>query len=170
MTSFDFFFEYSDASNRILFVGAGWDTLLTAVFIIRGNDMIPPEPSENTNPCSVIADKFILIHETKNWEEALNYCRKYHHDLVSITNLIEQELVEEKAKNANTSHVWLGLRYKCVFGLWLWVSDRLVCYENWANETITDQCDLSVAMETGGENKWFKKYDYEEFNFICSLW
>ncbi|XP_030608896.1 uncharacterized protein LOC115796673 [Archocentrus centrarchus] len=116
-----------------------------------------------------IADKFILINETKNWEEALNHCRTYHHDLVSITNLEEQELVKEKAKNANTSHVWLGLRYSCTLGLWLWVSDWLVCYENWANQTITDQCDRSVAMETGGENKWFKKNDEEKFNFICSL-
>ncbi|XP_013119824.1 C-type mannose receptor 2-like [Oreochromis niloticus] len=113
--------------------------------------------------------KFILIKENKRWDEALTYCQLHHHDLVSITNPEEEELVKEKVKNATTPYVWLGLRFSCVFQLWLWVSDRVVCYENWANEKHAGQCGMSVAMETGGEHKWFKKNDAEIFNFICSL-
>ncbi|XP_039456739.1 macrophage mannose receptor 1-like [Oreochromis aureus] len=114
-------------------------------------------------------EKFILINESKNWDEAVKYCREHHRDLVSITSLEQQELVQEKAKNANTSHIWLGLRYSCALDLWFWVNDQLVCYKNWANETDTGDCNLAVAMETGGEHKWFKKNDTEMFNFICSL-
>lgn len=114
-------------------------------------------------------ENFILIKENKKWDEALTYCQRHHHDLVSITNSEEEELVKEKVKYATTPYVWLGLRFSCVFQLWLWVSDRVVCYENWANEDHAGRCGMSVAMETGGEHKWFKKNDSEMFNFICSL-
>ncbi|XP_063356634.1 macrophage mannose receptor 1-like [Pelmatolapia mariae] len=114
-------------------------------------------------------EKLILINESKNWEEAVNYCRKHHLDLVSITSLEQQELVQERAKNASTSHIWLGLRYSCALDLWFWVNDQLVCYKNWADETDTGDCNLAVAMETRGEHKWFKKNDTDMFNFICSL-
>nr|XP_024661525.1 C-type mannose receptor 2-like [Maylandia zebra] len=114
-------------------------------------------------------EKLILINERKNWDEAVNYCRKHHRDLVPITNLEQQELVQEKAKNASTPHIWLGLRYSCALDLWFWVNDQLVCYENWANDTDTGDCNLAVAMETRGEHKWFKKNDAEMFSFICSL-
>lgn len=72
-------------------------------------------------------EKFILIKENKKWDEALTYCQQHHHDLVSITNHEEEELVKEKVKNATTSNVWLGLRFSCVSQLWLWVNDRVVC-------------------------------------------
>lgn len=114
-------------------------------------------------------ENFILIKENKKWDEALTYCQRHHHDLVSITNPKEEELVKEKVKNATTPYVWLGLRFSCVFQLWLWVSDRVVCYENGANEDHAGRCGMSVAMATGGEHKWFKKNDSEMFNFICSL-
>ncbi|XP_042069092.1 secretory phospholipase A2 receptor-like isoform X2 [Haplochromis burtoni] len=114
-------------------------------------------------------EKLILINERKNWDEAVNYCRKHHRDLVSITNLEQQELMQEKARNASTPHIWLGLRYSCALDLWFWVNDQNVCYENWANDTDTGDCNLAVAMETRGEHKWFKKNDAQMFSFICSL-
>ncbi|MED6259617.1 hypothetical protein ATANTOWER_026441 [Ataeniobius toweri] len=58
-------------------------------------------------------DKVILIKENKTWEDALYYCRDHYHDLVTITNQDEQRWVQEKAKNASTDHVWMGLRYTC---------------------------------------------------------
>lgn len=119
--------------------------------------------------CLFMAEKLILINESKNWDEAVNYCREHHRDLVSITSLEQQELVEEKAKNASTPHIWLGLRYSCALDLWFWVNDQNVCYENWADDTDTGDCNLAVAMETRGEHKWFKKNDAEMFSFICSL-
>ncbi|XP_036002867.1 macrophage mannose receptor 1-like [Fundulus heteroclitus] len=113
-------------------------------------------------------DKLILIKETKTWEEALYYCRHHHHDLVTITNLDEQRWVQEKAKKASTDYVWMGLHYACTLDLWFWVSDEVVSYENWAADGLKDDCDMSGAMETGGQHKWFKRNYTEMFNFICS--
>ncbi|XP_020556130.1 lithostathine-1-beta-like [Oryzias latipes] len=102
------------------------------------------------------------------WEEALYYCRHHHHDLVTITNMDEQRWVQEKTKNASSPFVWTGLRYTCSLGFWFWVSDEVVHYKNWASPGQVNECDMSGAMETGGEHKWFKKHDEEKFNFFCS--
>ncbi|XP_047450113.1 macrophage mannose receptor 1-like [Mugil cephalus] len=113
-------------------------------------------------------DKVILIKENKTWEEALYYCRDNYNDLVSITNLDEQRWVQERAKNASTPFVWLGLRYTCTLDFWFWVSGEVVSYKNWASDGKNDDCDMSGAMETGGEHQWVTKQDNETFNFICS--
>ncbi|XP_069015005.1 C-type mannose receptor 2-like [Embiotoca jacksoni] len=112
-------------------------------------------------------DKVILIKENKTWEDALYYCRKNYIDLVTITNLDEQRWVQEKAKNASTPFVWLGLRYTCTLDFWFWVSDEVVGYKNWDSEK-TDECDMSGAMKSGGQHEWVKQMDNQTFNFICS--
>uniref|UniRef100_A0A8C7Y4M5 C-type lectin domain-containing protein n=1 Tax=Oryzias sinensis TaxID=183150 RepID=A0A8C7Y4M5_9TELE len=114
------------------------------------------------------SDHVILINENRTWEEALYYCRHNHHDLVTITNMDEQIWVQEKTKNASSPFVWTGLRYTCTLGFWFWVSDEVVHYKNWASPGQVNECDMSGAMETGGEHKWFKKHDEEKFNFFCS--
>uniref|UniRef100_A0A3B3CQB5 C-type lectin domain-containing protein n=1 Tax=Oryzias melastigma TaxID=30732 RepID=A0A3B3CQB5_ORYME len=113
-------------------------------------------------------DHVILINESRTWEEALYYCRHHHHDLVTITNLDDQRWVQEKTKNATTPYVWTGLRYTCTLGFWFWVSDEVVRYKNWASPEQVNECDMSGAMETGGEHKWVKINAEEKFNFICS--
>ncbi|XP_036002865.1 C-type mannose receptor 2-like [Fundulus heteroclitus] len=112
-------------------------------------------------------EKTILIKENKTWEEALYYCRDHHHDLVTITNLDEQRWVQEKAKKASTDYVWMGLRYTCTLDFWFWVSGKVVSYQNWAPDGLMDDCDMSGAMETGGEHQWFKRNDSDKLNFIC---
>nr|XP_046237226.1 macrophage mannose receptor 1-like [Scatophagus argus] len=126
------------------------------------------ESCDSTKSFFCYDDKTILIKEEKTWDEALDYCREHHNDLVSITNLGEQRWVQQKAKNATTTHVWLGLRYTCTLEFWFWMSDKAVNYENWASGGKQDGCDMSGAMETGGEHKWVKLPDAEKFNFICS--
>ena len=113
-------------------------------------------------------DNVVLINKRMSWEDALYYCRDYHHDLVTISNLDEQRWVQEKAKRATTPFVWTGLRYTCTLGFWFWVSDEAVSYKNWASGKEKDECNMSGAMETGGQHKWFKKNDAKEFNFICT--
>ncbi|XP_049423958.1 C-type lectin lectoxin-Lio3-like [Epinephelus fuscoguttatus] len=113
-------------------------------------------------------DKVILIKENMTWEDALYYCEEKHHDLVSITNPDEQRWVQEKAKKADSPYVWLGLRYTCTLGFWFWIDDKMVTYKNWVADVPADDCDMSGAMDRGGEHKWFKKNDNEKFNFICS--
>ncbi|XP_014827776.1 PREDICTED: C-type mannose receptor 2-like [Poecilia mexicana] len=113
-------------------------------------------------------DNVILIKENKTWEDALTYCRDHHHDLVTITNMEDQRWIQEKVKNASTDYVWMGLRYTCTLDFWFWVSDEVVRYKNWALDGQMDDCDMSGAMETGGEHQWFKRNDDEMLNFICS--
>lgn len=112
--------------------------------------------------------KVTLIKKNMTWVEALNYCRENYYDLVSITNLDEQRWVQEKAKNASTDFVWLGLRYTCTLDFWFWVSDKVVSYNNWATNRSRDDCDMSAVMERGGQNQWVTKPDNETFNFMCS--
>nr|XP_020443845.1 C-type mannose receptor 2-like [Monopterus albus] len=113
-------------------------------------------------------DKVILINENKTWVEALYYCREHHHDLVYISNLDEQRWVQDRAKKANSPYVWLGLRYTCTLGFWFWVSDNVVSYENWAPNGKLDECDMSGAMDSGGQHDWTSKQENMRFNFICS--
>ncbi|XP_036002842.1 C-type mannose receptor 2-like [Fundulus heteroclitus] len=126
------------------------------------------ENCADRKPFICYGEKLILIKENKTWEEALYYCRDHHHDLVTITNLDEQRWVQEKAKKASTDYVWTGLRYTCTLDFWFWVSDEVVSYQNWAPDELMDDCDMSGAMETGGEHKWFKINDQMELNFVCS--
>nr|XP_024655815.1 putative C-type lectin domain family 20 member A [Maylandia zebra] len=113
-------------------------------------------------------DKLILINENKTWEEALDYCRLHHTDLVSITNPHQQRWVERRAKNASSPYIWVGLRYTCVLDLWFWISDKAVCYENWADNGKIEECGRCAAMERGGRYQWVSQREHEKYNFICS--
>ncbi|XP_014880769.1 C-type mannose receptor 2-like isoform X2 [Poecilia latipinna] len=123
---------------------------------------------DDKKPFICYDDKLILIKEAMNWEDALTYCRGHHYNLVTITNVDDQKQIQEKVKEASTDYVWMGLRYACTLDLWFWVSDEMVSDENWAKGEPMDDCDMSGAMETGGEHQWKKKNDTEKFNFICS--
>ncbi|CAB1426984.1 unnamed protein product [Pleuronectes platessa] len=67
----------------------------------------------------------ILIDEEKTWEEALDYCREKHDDLVSITDQAQQESVQNKVGTARTPFIWLGLRYTCTLDIWFWVNGEI---------------------------------------------
>ncbi|XP_023809051.1 C-type mannose receptor 2-like [Oryzias latipes] len=136
---------------------------------IRNKDgMWETKNCSEQKPFFCYTDHVILVKESRTWEEALYYCRHHHHDLVTITNMDEQRWVQEKTKNASSPFVWTGLRYTCSLGFWFWVSDEVVHYKNWASPEQVNECDMSGAMETGGEHKWFKRNDEEKFNFFCS--
>ncbi|XP_059210672.1 snaclec agglucetin subunit beta-1-like [Centropristis striata] len=112
-------------------------------------------------------DHVILINQSMTWVDALDYCRDNHRNLVSITSLNQQRWVQEKAKQADSDYVWLGLRYTCTLDFWFWVTDQAVHYNNWNSSVTTDDCDMSGAMDRTGEHKWVRKNDEEKFNFIC---
>ncbi|CAI5671913.1 unnamed protein product [Oreochromis niloticus] len=106
-------------------------------------------------------DKLILIKENKTWEEALDYCRTFYRSLVSITNPQEQGRVQDKAKNASSPFVWLGLRYSSTLGLWFWINDQLVCYEKWSKNGTNEECAVAVGMQSGGQYEWFSQRNNE---------
>ncbi|XP_030018734.1 C-type mannose receptor 2-like [Sphaeramia orbicularis] len=110
----------------------------------------------------------VLIPLNKTWDQAVNYCREHHHDLVHVRNKHQQRWVGQIAQMANSPFVWLGLHYTCTLQFWFWVTDKSVRYNNWASDQPMNHCDMSGAMEKGGKNQWYKKPDENQFNFICS--
>ncbi|CAB1316962.1 unnamed protein product, partial [Coregonus sp. 'balchen'] len=80
-------------------------------------------------------------------------------------------LVRQRAKNASTPFVWLGLRYTCTLDFWFWVSGEESCYHNWADgegyNTGKEQCGNTGAIQRDG-GQWVGKPETERFNFICS--
>ncbi|XP_015257733.1 PREDICTED: C-type mannose receptor 2-like [Cyprinodon variegatus] len=114
-------------------------------------------------------DKVILMKEKMNWEDALYYCRDHYHDLVTITSLDEQRWIQEKAKNASTDYVWMGLRYNCLKNMWFWVCKEIrFNHKSQVSEEQMRNCDMSGAIETRGKHRWIQGNDTEELNFICS--
>ncbi|XP_045898908.1 macrophage mannose receptor 1-like [Micropterus dolomieu] len=135
---------------------------------LNGSGKWDSDDCSKTKPFFCYEDKVILIKESKTWEEALYYCRENYSDLVSITNPHQQMWVQERAKNASTDFVWLGLRYTCTLDLWFWVSNDGVNYTNWDPDRKSDDCGMSGAMDRGGQHQWVTKPDNNKFNFICS--
>ncbi|XP_040887292.1 macrophage mannose receptor 1-like [Toxotes jaculatrix] len=163
---------WSDGSN---FSFRDWDQeLLNAGkherwAVLRGTGKWGAAKCDEKKPFFCYKDKRILINESKTWVEALYYCREKYNDLVSITDAGQQKWVQEKAKKASSTHVWLGLRYTCTLDFWFWVTDEAVKYKNWDSDKQTDDCNMSGAMDRGGHHKWFKKPDNQRFNFICTV-
>uniref|UniRef100_A0A669EL73 C-type lectin domain-containing protein n=1 Tax=Oreochromis niloticus TaxID=8128 RepID=A0A669EL73_ORENI len=166
--------RWSDGSN---FSFRYWDMQLfndtqsnktCAMTLLNRSGKWSSDECDKEKPFFCYDDKMILIKENKTWEEALNYCENNYKRLVSITNPEVQGWVQETAKNADSPYVWIGLSYKCTLGLWLWVSDYVVCYEKWATEGKTEGCDMSVGVDRGGQHEWFSRRNNETYNFICS--
>ncbi|XP_060922375.1 snaclec coagulation factor IX/factor X-binding protein subunit B-like [Limanda limanda] len=121
-------------------------------------------------------DQIILIKEKKTWEEALDYCRENHHDLVSITNQTQQTWVEGKVgttmtestgdAGTDTGSIWLGLRYTCTLGIWFWVNGEVLNYDNFTS-TPSPDCNSAAAMQKVDPYKWVKNPDDQKFYFIC---
>ncbi|KAJ8272585.1 hypothetical protein GJAV_G00090940 [Gymnothorax javanicus] len=113
-------------------------------------------------------DDLILVRENRTWDEALDYCRRNHSDLVSVYTESLQHWVKRRAQQASTDHVWLGLRFSCALRYWHWVNADGVCYQNWASQNLQDKCGHMGAIESHGGQKWHKLPKTERLNFICS--
>ncbi|XP_035528047.1 uncharacterized protein LOC118335728 [Morone saxatilis] len=127
--------------------------------------------NETLKPTEMAPGNLILIQENVTWIEALSYCREHHIDLVHITTKDIQEKVAEKAKNATSPHVWLGLRYTCNFKFWFWTGSTTACYLNWAPGQGSDgkyDCGVTGAIEATGRQQWVGLPETEKLNFICS--
>ncbi|KAK6470005.1 macrophage mannose receptor 1-like, partial [Huso huso] len=120
------------------------------------------------SPSCSYGKKLFLVNENKTWEEAVEYCRSNHTDLVSIESEQEHNRVSQEANKSSSSHVWLGLLQSCTFGFWYWVDGAQSCYDNWAPEPRCqsgyNQCGVMTARN---DSKWTEKPCTERFNFIC---
>lgn len=130
--------------------------------------------AENTTQSSISSlhpETMILIQDNMTWIEAMSYCRRHHIDLVHIATEDIQDKVAEKAKNATTAHVWLGLRYTCKFKFWFWTKTTSGCYKNWVEGEGSDveyECGVSGAIEATGRQQWVGLNETEKLNFMCS--
>ncbi|XP_029311245.1 snaclec purpureotin subunit beta-like [Cottoperca gobio] len=131
------------------------------------NDGWKQSDCSDRKPFYCYDDKVILIKEAKTWDEALNYCREKHQDLISITNPHQQRWVQERAKDADTPFVWVGMRPTCTLSRCFWLSGQLFCYDKWASDKKTEKSNMAAAMDR--EGKGFEKANTNTFNFICTL-
>ncbi|KAJ8354549.1 hypothetical protein SKAU_G00221160 [Synaphobranchus kaupii] len=123
-----------------------------------------------TEEARSVQDYLILIQENKTWNDALHYCREHHVNLVTVTTAATHNWVAKKAENASTAHVWLGLRFTCVFKFWFWITSEPGCYQNWANghePAGLEECGHTGAIESGGEHQWVSLPETDKLNFIC---
>uniref|UniRef100_A0A3B3SSG2 C-type lectin domain-containing protein n=1 Tax=Paramormyrops kingsleyae TaxID=1676925 RepID=A0A3B3SSG2_9TELE len=114
-------------------------------------------------------DNLILVNRTMTWNEALNYCRTHHSDLVSVHNEEIQYWVSRRAEKASTDHVWLGLRFSCYLNLF-WISAENVRYQNWAPNNIfnSNLCGTTGAVQSKDPHYWVSLPETKELNFICT--
>ncbi|XP_072553639.1 macrophage mannose receptor 1-like [Paramormyrops kingsleyae] len=127
-------------------------------------------PCDEKHPFVCYDDNLILVNSNTTWNEALNYCRTYHSDLVSVHNEEIQYWVSRMAEKASTDHVWLGLRFSCSLNFWFWVSAENVCYQNWApnNTSNSNLCGTTGAVQSKDPHYWVSLPETKELNFICS--
>ncbi|XP_019728325.1 uncharacterized protein LOC109517548 [Hippocampus comes] len=118
-----------------------------------------------------VTGNLILICENMTWMEASSYCRENYMDLVFITEQSTQDLVAQMAQNSTSSHIWLGLRYTCTFGLWFWSGSSADCYQNWAPgqgpPERAYECGVTGAMLTTEGQQWVGLPERRQLNFIC---
>lgn len=108
----------------------------------------------------------VLVKENKTWEEALEQCRSQGTDLVSLSS--ESTLVQtlQISKEAQTDHVWTGLRYMA--DKWLWV-DGGIMDQAWSQGD-TPQCPTwsnhcgALSLE---EQHWASWDCADKLNFVC---
>ncbi len=101
------------------------------------------------------------------WEDALDYCQDRKMDLADILDERDQAFAELEAKKADTPFVWLALHYSCILDFWFWVTDHCVQFQRWAPGNEKGDCDLSGAMDTKEDHRWYSRAHSETFNFIC---
>lgn len=62
----------------------------------------------------------------------------------------------------------LGLSgWVCLTDMWFWICEEMISYKSRTSEGWMSDCDVSGAMETKGQHRWFQRNDTEELNFIC---
>ncbi|KAK2814943.1 hypothetical protein Q7C36_023209 [Tachysurus vachellii] len=66
--------------------------------------------------------KIIVPQQKMNWEDALNYCRTYYKDLVSLSTDDDLRAVKAANQTYQSPSLWTGLRF--INGLWFWVNNK----------------------------------------------
>ncbi|KAI3366412.1 hypothetical protein L3Q82_000567 [Scortum barcoo] len=110
-----------------------------------------------------------VIEERLPWEQAYDYCKANHTDMLWIEDLDDQEAVEQWLNYTDVAGpFWIGLRQSRVFGTWIWASDKLVTYSNWSGG---NQPELPLSNHCGVihkvNNTWSDENCWVPLSFLC---
>lgn len=97
----------------------------------------------------------------------MEQCRHQNSNLVSLPS--ESTLVRtlQTSMEAQTDHVWTGLRY--LAGSWLWIDGDDIEYQDWSQEEMPEcpatnrQCGV-LSLEGKHWNSWDC---VDKLNFVC---
>ncbi|KAG1941245.1 hypothetical protein F2P79_016098 [Pimephales promelas] len=104
--------------------------------------------------------EFVLVLKNESWEGALEYCRKHHNDLASLSSVNKMTSTLGKIPLAETGYVWTGLRF--LAGEWRWVDGDDLDFTAWP-QTGLPQCPArnlrcgaldKITREVEGTNSW----------------
>ncbi|KAL1268278.1 hypothetical protein QQF64_033641 [Cirrhinus molitorella] len=112
--------------------------------------------------------EFVLVHQNKTWEGALEYCRKQYNDLASLSSFNMMDSALGKSTQAETEHLWTGLRYQA--GHWFWVNGDDLDYKDWYQNQ-QPQCparNLRCGALDKKTQNWIHRDCEEKLNFLCS--
>uniref|UniRef100_A0A8C1NHE4 C-type lectin domain-containing protein n=1 Tax=Cyprinus carpio TaxID=7962 RepID=A0A8C1NHE4_CYPCA len=109
--------------------------------------------------------QYHFVNQNLNWTEAQRYCRENHTDLVTISDIQEQNDTEQAIKSSS-DRVWIGLK-----NTWIWsLSDPAFYTEhesqfrNWGSNQLNGDGDC-VYMEKDGQ--WHDLDCSQTRHFIC---
>ncbi|KAM9361331.1 dromaiocalcin-1-like [Symphorus nematophorus] len=101
------------------------------------------------------------------WEETMEQCRQQHTDLISLPSKTALVKTQQATWEAQTDHLWIGLRY--LAGSWLWVNGDTMKYQAW-RQGETPQCPASTrhcgALSLQGKH-WDNWDCADKLNFVC---
>ncbi|XP_052395951.1 C-type mannose receptor 2-like isoform X2 [Carassius gibelio] len=121
--------------------------------------------------------QYHFVNQKKSWTEAQSYCREKYTDLVTISDIQEQNDIEQAIKrvNSNADRVWIGLRST---DSWIWsLSDPAFYrehesqYRNWDKTTRKPQPEEDgdcVFMDCGNGQHCAKASKGQWHDVDCS--
>ncbi|KAL7851010.1 hypothetical protein AOLI_G00213660 [Acnodon oligacanthus] len=104
---------------------------------------------------------YILVQTSKNWYDALSYCRATYTDLASIRSPWEQKQVTSLV-NKGVS-VWVGL----FLDTWQWSDQWSLLFRNWASGQPSSGNGSCAAVVMGDSGKWIADNCSLQHPFIC---
>ncbi|TNN75819.1 L-selectin [Liparis tanakae] len=111
--------------------------------------------------------KYIYIKETKNWQEAQEYCRRCYTDLAPISNGYDMEHLRMLSNNNARALMWIGMQRNLTNKKeWTWSGGGVVSTSLWA----PGQPNNGI-LENHGVILDYMLHDAEttryEINFFC---
>ncbi|XP_010747840.3 macrophage mannose receptor 1 [Larimichthys crocea] len=126
--------------------------------------------------CSKGTVRIKVIGEKKTWEEAFDYCREHHTDLLWIRDRNDSYALDQWLNQSTVDGpFWIGLRQSRVFGFWIWTSEsnNAVTWDNWKNGEapqlpLSDHCAvINETDRTSDGGVWSDENCLVKHHFLC---